>query len=52
LLFFNVALAARAQQAMLVIGYINSEKAALKELRTLIVVGPAAIPELFRGDRP
>jgi len=37
---------------MLVIGYINSEKAALKELRTLNVVGMAAIPALLRGGRP
>jgi hypothetical protein len=37
---------------MLVIGYVNSEKAALKKLRRLTVVGTAAIPELFRGDRP
>jgi hypothetical protein len=46
-------LAARSQQqAMPVIGYVNSGKAALEELRRLKVGGTAAILALLRGDRP
>jgi hypothetical protein len=49
---FIGTISAGTLQSMLVIGYTNSEKAALKELRTLKVVGMAAIPALFRDGWP
>jgi hypothetical protein len=49
---FVGTISAGTLQSMLVICYTNSEKAALKELRTLKVVGMAAIPALFRDGRP